>query len=354
MTHYIIGESSLEKLDEAVQMELTHGVCPLVSAKKNNRNNYRNNVMERYAGLVIESCVKARQLGVIEFTNEGCKSDMTYHEGNSTECMQIQVKTTASNKPYQRTDARCYDIWKFQMKEYPGHLMILRSIKDGRTWIIPYDYMVETYTSSEVKVYDLPDNKRYWDRFAVSNDSIADKIHEYYQTRHYLQVVPRSLADVPVHINQQKEIAYRDRLANFIQPLKSPPIEQSHYDMILDDIRIQAKISVRCKHTIGYAVPMHTGRERIPYHHTDFDALIIYLPDVNAEIFYFIPMLALVRHDIVKSRQSMGKLSMSIFPPDILTPLTHTINRWANNYIFRYDTPNLRSDLINFFNNTYS
>jgi hypothetical protein len=355
MTHYIIGESPIEKLDDAVQMELTHGIYPLVTAKKNNRNNYRNNVMERYAGLIVEACVKARQLGVTEFTNEGCKADMTYHEGNSNECLRIQIKTTAHLKPYQRTDARCYDIWHFQMKKYPGHLIILRSIEDAKTWIIPYDYMAETYTGSEVKIYDLADNKKYWDRFAVTNDRLADTIHEYYLSRQNLQVIKQSIAEIPVYITQQKELAYKNRLAQFIQPLKQPPIEQSHYDMILDDIRIQAKVSFPCKHVAGYRVSMNTGRDQVPYQRNDFDALVIYLQDITAEIFYFIPMIVLIRHDIVKSKQSTGKKSMTLYPPEALEKTKyHVISKWANQYIFRYDTPDLRSVLISLFNNTYS
>jgi hypothetical protein len=170
-THYIIGESDTEELETAVKIELTHGLCPLVSKMKNARNNYRNNVMESYAGHLALACVETttKHHGIIEFTNEGCKSDMTYHEGKPEECMMIQIKTTSRMKQYQRTENLLYGIWSFQMKEYPGHLMMLRSLEDGRCWLIQYDLLREKYNSDSITIYNLPDALEFWDKFAVAN-----------------------------------------------------------------------------------------------------------------------------------------------------------------------------------------
>lgn len=354
MTHYVIGESPPEKIEEAIQMESTHGVNPIVSTNNDTHNNYRNNVMERYAELVVRECVKSRGLGIIEFTNPGCTSSMTYHEGNPEESIMLRIITTDRTKPFQRTTNEYYDTWIFWLNRYPGQLIVFRSIEDIKMWVIPYDLLVTKYAGNSVAMYDSPENQLFWDQFIVTNDNIADKIHEYYRDRQHLQVVRRTTAIIPIGTTQYKKFLYKSRLEQLIKPLKPHPIKLSHYNMILEDIRIQTKILSQYSNTLGYKAKMNTGQDLTPYYHTDFDALILFLPDINAEFFYFIPVLPLILHDIVASKRSKGKTSITVYTPDMLIGTKRFIDTWANKYTFRYDTPNLRSVLIQFFNNTYS
>jgi hypothetical protein len=87
---------------------------------------------------------------------------------------------------------------------------------------------------------------------------------------------------------------------------------------------------------------------RVCYKHTDFEALIVHPPDADSAIFYCIPMSILVERGIVESPTSTVKKTFTVYPDDILSQIDRTVDTWANQYIFHYDTPNLRSVLIEF------
>jgi hypothetical protein len=180
MNPYIIGESPPEKLNEAVDLELTHGIYPTVSKTKSNHNIHRDKAMKRFTELIVHECVKMKQLGMADCTNEGCKADIIYYEGDPTRCLQIQIRTTARLIQSQQHVNNLCDIWIFRQNDYSGQLIIFRSIEDGRTWMIPYDLLVTKYQGQRLKIYDTSEAILELGLCIVNNGTLSDKLHDYY------------------------------------------------------------------------------------------------------------------------------------------------------------------------------
>jgi hypothetical protein len=98
----------------------------------------------------------------------------------------------------------------------------------------------------------------------------------------------------------------------------------------------------------GYKIAMSHCLVRVCYKYTDLEAMIVHPPDVDCDIFYCIPTPSLAEDGIVESPTTSGKKPVTIYVDDVLSRIDRTVDTWANQYIFRYDTPNLRSVLIEF------
>lgn len=346
MNHYIIGESPPERLNEAVDLELTHSIYPTVSETKTTLNNHRDKAMKKFTELIIQDCVKAKQLGTADCTNEGCKADMIYYEGDNNQCLQIQVRVTA--RSIQRRGNTTCDTWIFRQDDYSGQLIIFRSIEDGKAWMIPYDLLVTKYRGQRLKIYESPNALLDWRQFSVNNNDLADKLHEYYSNPQSLQLIDKFMVNQHIHHSQQTKSSHMDHIIGVLNPIDRSIIQWSKYNLVLDGIRLLDKVAGEFGSNSGYKVVMSHSLKRVCYQHTDFDALIIHPPNIESEIFYCIPIPVLVERGIVESPNSTGKKTITVYPDEVLSRINRKVDIWANQYIFRYDTPNLRFVLIEF------
>lgn len=340
---YTIGESPLEEMISMVQHELNTMNRPMVPAIL--KRGYASE-LERYCSLILSESLKNTD-AIIERVNDACLADMTYKTNkNEIDCMGIQIKTT-KGPTTEEVDGIKQLYWTFEVtkKPYDGMLIVLRSIRDGEMWMIPYTLLRELYKARNIAISTAPRSRIIWDQFKVRDDKIVDKLKQYYSSE-WIKHLTEEQFNIPVTVNNQKEQNTRKRLSKYIK-LDSPPLENMSYDVVFKNIRIQEKNAAyaRDRH-LGQSTQIKRGRKSRPYEEDDFDALVIHLAEPYDDVFYCIPMKKLIENGFIKTGDNKCKKTMMLYPPGTKKSKFKQRDEWANEFILRYDYLDLEEKIL--------
>jgi len=351
---FVIGETDIEKIDDAVKMEYEEGIRPLVSEKLD-----RYSTMERYASLLVIHSVSASKVGKMEFCLDGCKSDLMFSVEDN-KYLGIQVKTTKGLKSMKRGDGSLRKGWFFSDVEgYPGLLMYFRSLIDGKSWLIPYNLLRQYYKSYNLRIPVSKNTKLNWDDYEINDTQLGQMIYEYYKVsinnNDLLVLKDYKNINKAVSKNVQKEYNQRDRILPILEKtglkIEQPKFENMVYDIILGELRIQEKSS-RQKLKYGLYVNFN-GRNHRKYKETDFDILIVHNPSPFDHTFYFIPMDKLAEHGFVKTETQEGNSNLFLYTGEVEKDKKSeqsNKNNWALDFLCYYSDPNLTKRLIFIYN----
>lgn len=327
---------------------MLYGIRPLVADNK--RGNYVSNIMERYATVLVMTGINMSGIGSAQITNEGCLADLLVLVGNLIgRCMATQTKTTRGPKrEYRQLN------WRFNVPtSYEGMLMILRSLTDGKMWMIPYSTVKPHLNSQGIYISTTVESQNFWRQFEVSDADIPRKILEYYALAEAGQVL--RLFDVatimtPSSVDHQRESQTNQRVTVALG-LTATPVDNLPYDRYYGRIRVQlrhagtAKGKSALKVSVSRSRPKTAGNKSDKYRLGDFDALIA-VPDTpkdnRDDVFYFIPMSVLVEQGIIGKTTDDGKQSFYVYLPTSDRRYTKR-EIWEDTYSFRYDRLDLKS-----------
>jgi hypothetical protein len=358
---YIIGLSPTADLASAARHELLYHVLPLVSPS---RTGGTDNAMERYACHIIKEVVAMSGIGFIQFTNEGCLSDLLYslHPGDAVG-LGIQVKTTRSSfiKKWKTRPNFNRKVWRFGSinKNYQGLLLLFRCIMDGKTWLIPNELLRSYYNGDDLTIYDEPKHEHKLDmrKFEVTNDQLAPKIYEYFRsiTSSWLKPLSIIQALTPIALTHQKEQQRRLKLLAMFEQVglrtRPPDVENGPYDFWVEDLKIQDKSAypeIDQQPGLHANVCRNDREKHRPYDMNDFSFLAIHLPGIYSESFYLISMGALIKHNIVTTVDQHGKTSMLLYPVGV-RETRKPVDKWANKFIFHYNDPELPNKILSLY-----
>jgi hypothetical protein len=362
---YIIDSSHTEDLAIAARHELLTHVRPLVSPSRIGGTTY---AMERYVCHLIKEVVAMSGVGFIQFTNEGCLADSLYSlQPMDLMCMGLQVKVTSSSSI--KVDKRCPNsprkIWSFKFinKNYQGLLLVLRSITDGKTWLIPHGLLRTHYVGKNLYIYDDLKHEPKFDmrQFEVTDEQIAPKLYEYFTviaSSPWFKPISLSHALIPISLSHQKEQQGRQKLLALFGQVglrtRPPDIENGPYDFWVGELKVQDKWAQleRKQHT-GLHVHMYRRRQggRIhPYSRNEFNFVAIHLPGIYENFFYLIPMGALIAHQIVTMVDQPGKASIMVYPPGVREIHNRKqANKWANEFLLHYNDPEIATKILHLY-----
>ena len=325
---------SPELLRNLVVDELDKNILPRVAPGKNTGKKCQS--MERYCGLRLQELINRGALGSIEFTPEGCRADMIYSIGNSDEkCLGIQLKTTARSRKNRKA-------WIFSCmdKPYDNLLTVLHCIEECKTWMIPYNQLREKYNCESLFIYQGEEAQKFWKKFEVNKDNIAQTVHKYYMDKNdgYLKHLDKTeclISMTPTHqVAYANYIAFKKRLP-FLEITKAH-LDNDFYDSFMNGLKVQEKSAIKCKGRHDLHVNMNieiNKKTRIYYYTGLFDVVVIHITDPYEKYFYFIPVSVLVERGIVAHLGSKGKYAFTIYPPGVKTTCADT---WANDFVFDY------------------
>ena len=357
---YVIGKSSLEEMDASIEREYETGYRVIVSKKQTST---RNKAMERYASLLAIYSMKRFEKGKLQLSPDCCKSDLIFSREDTPELfLGIQVKTTSNFK----TTIRKYDttkFWKFSDtdKDYSGFLMYLRSLNDGKSWLIPYNILHQYYKGSSLSIQSNPKlnlTTMNWNDYKVDDRNIAQKIHEYYdlalQSDNVLTLISNEDITKPISECVQKEHNARKIIIPILEKtgliVSDPKLENMTYDLIFGEIKIQEKLSYLKKNLTYYNIHLSRGSNK-PYRQNDFDILLIHNPAPFDRTFYFIPMDKLMEHNYIK-KDDTGNETLLLYPGELENreEINKLKNNWSIEFLCYYDDPNLIKRILEIYN----
>ena len=249
---YIIGSSPIEKMCDAVRMEYETGITPLVLRTRKNNNSKH---MEAFGSYMVLHCLNSF-IGVnFDKSPDGCSSDIMVNIEKFHELyMGIQVKTT-TNITERIKDGRKTYHWAFQGtdKSYSGYLMYMKSLEDGKSWLIPYNIVKNFYKGSSIKIPQSNMSNLNWDEYIVSNQELSKKILEYYMIEactlaNIIIFQTKETLSIPVNKNTKTEHNNRKNILPILEklkyPIQRPIIEDSPFDLILGQLKLQEKTAL--------------------------------------------------------------------------------------------------------------
>lgn len=351
IANYVIGKSPMQDMIRAVHNELKFGIHPTIATQ--NPGNVTKTTMERYCAVLLREAVKLANIGTFEFTNEGCRADAIFIPDKiSSYGLGIQIKTTSCYNT-------SYKYWRFSgfKKDYSGMLVVLRSLTEGKMWMIPYNLIKRYYTGDMLYLFYSDNSKINWTDFEVTDDNIAATLVEYCKLAQISAMIQLKLIqdlNIPVSINQQKEVRIRQRFSELLLTLDlnidKPPLEFMSYDLQLGHLHIQEKPARPYKKRLGLKVKLdhYTSNQVYEAHH--FDILVIHLPEPFSKYVYFIPSIKLIDRGFLKTATNPGKCMMLVYPPGTRESKYSRPDRWANEYLLDYDDPEIKVKLLYLYN----
>ena len=338
--HHIIGVSPAIEIFSAVVKEYHEKVTPKVS--KNRRNN-KSSHMEKYATYLCLYAINKDIYGKAEVCFDGCASDFLYYENDRNRCLGIQVKTTATS--YSK------NFWQFSNMDkitYNGLLIYMRSLEDGKSWLIPYSILRDKYCGKMFHLREGENTRIDWIDYRIKDSDLAATIHKYYisieenNTDLSIQTLENILT--PVSIETQKEKKNRDilisRLAKININVENVILENMPYDIIINGLKIQEKTS--CHSGKGYlnvGLSKTNGKSNsISYSEGDFDALIIHNPEPYEHLTYVIPTDKIKEHGFVTIDDIPGKRGLTLWPDETLRKTT--LHNWVGEFLLDDFDPN--------------
>lgn len=350
---YIIGKSPIEDMDDAVEREYIHGVRPLVD--KGKQINLKHTMMETYVrSLAIYSVRKHDEDSIFE-APEGCKADLIFTKDGEN-YLGIQIKTTSRLHSGNGGSA-----WRFDMaKEYPGLILLLRCIEDGKCWIITYNKMREHYKGKALCIpFGNGSDNIDWDDYKTDSKSFYQVFSKYFDDG--LQGNPEITLKLhddiinPISKNCQKEQRQRTRLMAVLKEtglsIKFPPVENMIYDFVLGGLKVQEKSTQENVAKTGLTCSIVTTvsyKKKGPYKKGSFDILTIHNDPPYDDSFYFLPEILLLKHGVIKSENSDGIGTLGLHPSEdyINNPKIKLTHNWPIDCLLKYGDPNLLQMII--------
>jgi hypothetical protein len=359
---YVIGSSPIEKMYDAVRMEYETGIMPLVLRS---RKNLITKQMETYGSYMVLHSLKG-YLGVnSEKSPDGCLSDIMVNiEKFHQLYMGIQVKTTTDVRERIKSGNSTYG-WKFEgtNKNYSGFLMYLRSLEDGYSWLIPYNITSKIYKSSHIQIQQSGISKNIkWENYKVSNQELGQKILEYYMEAfsslsNMITFQTKDALSLPVRETTKLEHANRKRFLPFLEKfgfeIKSPIVEDSPYDMVVGQLKIQEKTALNTEKRIHLTICHQEDGKNSSYSTGMFHILLVHLPAPFEKYVYFIPELKLIQHGCSKTLYQKGKQTIHLYPdPDQMSEKKNNGQKdeWPNEYLFCCNDPNIVAKMLLVYN----
>ncbi len=362
LDRYSIGESPLESMDEAIELEYEKGVRPLVAPFKKGTGNIKHTSMERYACLLVIHAMDKSGKGKINLCTDGCRSDIMFSSSEYPKYyMGIQVKTTTGLVHTKRKNGNTTYSWIFSdtNKDYSGLLMYMRSLTDGESWLIPFDILNIHFKGQNTRIAKTNKSTKIdWNIYKVNDKNLLIKIYEYYllglQGNSLISLKTYEDISRPITLNHQKEQSAREKIIPVLLQtglqFVEPKLENMIYDFILGDLKFQEKIAAP-KNVTGFRVSLYTGTYHIPYSQDDFDILLINLPSPHEKLFYLIPMDKLIEHGIVRTGDNGGKIEMSVYPEEIVENIkSQPKNNWQVEFLCSREDPNLVKRMLAIYN----
>jgi len=359
---FIIGDSPIELMNSAVELEYEKEIRPLVG----NGDRSKCIVMERYVSLLTIYAMNKYGKGNLKLCVDACRSDLMFSTiENPGKFIGIQVKTTTGTRENKRGNGTITSGWSFAQtdKDYKGLLMYFRSITDGEAWLIPFNILVNYHDSQNITIVKNPNRKTRidWSLYKVDNYNIAAKIYEYYllaiNGSHLLDIKFYEDINRPVHKLHQNEQQFRKKIICYLEqtnlPIKDAIIENSAHDFVLGDLKIQEKIASITNSGTSYSFELkRRSTDYFTYIKDDFDILIIHVPSPNDDFLYFIPMDILVRRGIIKSfRENKRPNAIYIYPQEFIDGQKYIIkDNWPSEFLLSYKDPNLISKILAIYN----
>ncbi len=341
---YIIGQSSLETIHDAVNLEYYKKLTPLVSANAGNNKEFH---MERYGTSLALFSINKFDYGKAEICADGCASDFLYYEKDRDRCIGVQVKTTARYKGF----------WSFYAinKGYENLLMYFRSLEEGVSWLIPYNILREFYKGTHMFIYDGDKTRIDWKKYLVKDVNLAAYMHAYYTDRDNQGLTLQNFADInkPLSTQAQKEHTSRQIFTSHMTKIgitvEAPPLENMVYDIVIMGMKIQEKNSGLSKGGYLDVSVSKNGKDgKISYHENDFHHLLIHNPSPYENIIYLLPTDKLKEHGVVSTDTKSGNIAITVYPceEECLTK----IHNWTSEFALRYDDPNLKERILAILN----
>ena len=350
---YIIGDSPLEGLHEAVRTEILTGRPPQIAEKIAPS---RTHEMEQYTGLLLMEIIIRFGIGTLIFTNIGCAMDALFQLKGFLYYVGLQIKTTR----YQSTNSDGCPCWAFGQVTnplYDGCIMIFRSIQDQMMWIIPYREYLMHYSPKNtiLYIYNGQEAKKIWDQYKVSPNDIVPILTRYFYGAIENKLVSTMNYDIamkPTSITHKKRCIMRQR-SDGILHFEQPVLNNLPYTMIWQNLKIRETPAIKAGDIrSGYLVHCcKSGNARIKYTRADFDVLLVHMCPPHESYFYFIPADVLVSRGILRSEISPGKQSFYVYPTWIEEPnpkrkAGRIPDKWAKDFVHRYQNPDIENELI--------
>lgn len=358
---YIIGESNHSEMLKAIDLDICQQIRPKVSHTMN-QNFY---AMERYCMLLIQEVVRRSGNGIVDRVGDSCKADITFIlSANDDKCLACQIKTTKCVVNRTSNYNFTYPSWTFTIKktDYSGMLLILRSIEDGKTWMIPYNDYAKKYNGDSI-VIGTSDNL-FFNKYRVETDEIPFKLLEFYRSmdKGSLTHFSRKEVNIPPTPNQRLERVNRAKIQTLLKGLnlsiKESFLENDTYDFKLGELKVQEKTGrVGSDYGTSQGIVAHFTHKvtRVPYSPEDLDILIVHMPNIYDDIFYFIPKQALRQRGYFKTVNCIGNTNICVYPGNTRDVIRNrTQNNWANDFMFSYSDIDVLNKLTQIYSDIIS
>ena len=362
---YIIGQSELEGLDEAVRIGFEYGIHPLIAEKN---NNLRDKTMERYASLLVIYAMNRYEQNGMKICPDSCRADLMFsNPAYSDKYMGIQVKTTGKIKSHKRKGGNTTYDWRFSKtgKDYSGLLLYMRCVSEGESWLIPYNILCLYITTIDISIAKTEKPTNFdWNKYKIKDCDLASVIFQYFllgvSENPCVVLESSEKISTPVSEKTQKEHETRKKLLPLLSEtnlqIESPPLEDMPYDFIWGELKVQEKPSSQNEEGHSYLVHLHysKGAKRIkePYRLEHFGILIVHNPSPYDNSFYCIPSIKIDQHGHFKTDINKGATSLYVFPSEDFN-VNNTVSKrfnWTFEFICYYDDPNIIQRLLAIYN----
>lgn len=127
-----------------------------------------------------------------------------------------------------------------------------------------------------------------------------------------------------------------------------PFIDNSPYDLLLGGTKIQAKTSRLNNYDTGLVIALECkiDGEKGAYSADAFHILLVNNPPPFDNTFYFVPQLALLKHDVLKTEDEEGKVNILLYPKIDKDTIRIDKILWPNEFLCYYNDPNLTQRLL--------
>lgn len=336
---HIIGESPIENIFGAVELEYKTGMRPKVIREKIKGNESH---MERYGIYLAMYAINQNRYGQAILSYDGGDSDFFYHEKDTDKCIGIQVKTTAQ--------AKSKNAWFFSYvnKNYDGMLMYLRCLEDGMGWLISHRKMTAFTESVHLLLCSKSPNMD-WNKYRVRDSDLADLISRYYNSGEDLIFKKSSDIIEPTCPELEVEQRNRKKLASFYKSIEvsvsAPVLENMVFDNLVEGLKTQEK-TARKTATAYYDVPLSktSKGKSVPYHERDFHILAVPDPSPEGKSAFFIPMFKLAENSAVSTDLKEGNKGLTV----CFDPNNFKLN-WTDEFLINFEHPDSKERLLNIF-----
>jgi hypothetical protein len=260
---------------------------------------------------------------------EGTLADFAIKPFNVTEdlWMPIQLKVSCGPNNLHSNN------YSFSInRDYPDMSLLLFSIADSKIWLLNGNDVLGKLSIS------IGAKMSKYTNFQVTN--IQEQVQSMYNRMPLLDL--KSL-NVPISVCQQREQEYRrirEQALSFLT-FEYPEREGTVYDFVVNGIKVQEKVATTIKKN-GFMVLINRQRSG-PYKKGDCDMYWINIPD--SSWFYLINERTMIDNGCVSDGTNKCILNLILYPNGCNLQAK---NKWANEYLFSYDTVT-KNELLQIF-----